>query len=137
MFALVFQSSAKIMIRGKGSIKEGKIHNVRCDVPFFFHILAWFVFLYPRVFISMYCKHQQISHTCRQVQPRVCQLTFWRKILDRNQKKSQLKLYESCIILVASLNIHLHKPTDNENRKYFDSLALTLVVIVWTSYLLT
>ena len=35
MFALVFQSSAKIMIRGKGSIKEGKIHNVRCDVPFF------------------------------------------------------------------------------------------------------
>ena len=35
MLALVFQSSAKIMIRGKGSIKEGKIHNVRCDVPFF------------------------------------------------------------------------------------------------------
>ena len=76
----------------------------------------------------MYCKHQQISHTCRQAQPRVCQPTFWRKILDRNQKKLQLELYESCIILVASVNIHLDKPSDNENRKYFDSSAITLVV---------
>ena len=32
----LFQSSAKIMIRGKGSIKEGKIHNVRSNNCYFF-----------------------------------------------------------------------------------------------------
>ena len=60
---------------------------------------------------------------------------FGKEVFERNQKKVWEQSWESCCILVALSKLHPCKLTNIENGEYFESLAITLPVMVWALYL--